>query len=206
MLLTRAHFNMNFGRFVFSQTPIYCSRIFYRNFNKKTQKFDYKKLVKVNKQANRKPRLTLILKEDVSKLGTAGQMVQVKRGYGRNYLILNGLAVYATEENKEKYLKVQSKGALGKTVADPRILSFLESARLEIAVKASVDAWEITNHDVALECRKKLNIVVPAHCVQISEPITSFGDFTVGITINEYVTSQLKCSVVPLIDNVDMKS
>lgn len=188
---------MNFGRFLLSQTPSYYSRIFCRSFNKNTQKFDYKKVIKVNKQANKKPRLTLILKEDVNKLGSAGQMVQVKRGYGRNHLILNRLAVYATQENREKYMKTQNEQGTGKTVADPKILSFLEHACLEIAVKAGVSTWEVTKHRVAVECRNKLNIVVPVHCVEISEPIRSYGDYVIGIIINENVTSKLKCSVIP---------
>lgn len=189
---------MNFGRFLLNQTPSYYSRIVCRSFNKNTQKFDYKKIIKVNKHANRKPRLTLILKEDVNKLGSAGQMVEVKRGYGRNHLILNRLAVYATEENKTKYLKTQNEQGTGNTIADPKMLSFLEHACLEIGVKARVSSWEITKHHVAVECRKKLNIVVPAHCVEISEPIRSYGDYVVGIIINKNVSSKLKCSVVPV--------
>lgn len=189
---------MNFGRFMFNHASRNCSKVFYRSFNKRTQKFDYKKLVKVNKQANRKPRLNLILKEDVEKLGSAGQMVQVKRGYGRNHLILNRLAVYATEENKEKYLTTQNSEGFSKTVADPKILTFFENACLEIQVKAGVSAWEITKHHVAVECRKKFNVVVPAHCVDISDPIRCFGDYVVDIAINKSVSTKLKCSVVPL--------
>lgn len=189
---------MNFARFLFNNTARDCSKVFYRNFNKRTQKFDYNKLVKVNKHANKKPRLNLILKEDVPNLGVAGQMVQVKRGYGRNYLILNRLAVYATGENKEKYLTTQLDQEGGNTVADPKILPFFESAVLKIEVKERTDLWKITKQDISLQCRKKLNVVVPLHCIAIDEPITSFGDHVVGITINDNVSTQLKCSVVPL--------
>ena len=189
---------MNFGRFLFSNTVRNCSKAFYRNYNKRTQKFDYNKLVKVNKQANRQPRLNLILKEDVPNLGVAGQLVQVKRGYGRNYLILNRLAVYATEENKAKYLAIQADQGGSTLVADPKILPFFESAVLKIPVKEGMQQWEITEHDISVHCRKKLNVVVPTQCVEMSEPITSFGDHVVGVLINENVRTQLKCSVTPV--------
>ena len=189
---------MSFGRFLFNHTVRDCSKFFYRNFNKRTKKIDYNKLVKVNKQANRQPRLNLILKEDVPNLGVAGQLVQVKRGYGRNYLILNRLAVYATDENKEKYLAVQTDQGGSSLAADPKILPFFESAVLKIPVKEKMQQWEITEHDISVHCRKKLNVVVPTHCVKMSEPITSFGDHVVGIVINENVRTQLKCSVMPV--------
>jgi large subunit ribosomal protein L9 len=190
---------MNFGRFLISNTARDCSKIFYRNFNKRTQKFEYNKLVKVNKRANRKPRLDLILKEDVPNLGVAGQPVQVKRGYGRNYLILNRLAVYATEENKEKYLASQTvQGGTGSLVADPKILPFFETAALKIPVEEEGGPWEITKHDISTQCRKKLSVVVPIHCVEMSKPITSCGDHVVRIVVNENVTTQLKCSVVAI--------
>ena len=190
---------MNFGRFLFSSTARDCSKFLHRNFNKRTQKFDYNKVVKVNKRANKKPRLNLILKEDVPNLGVAGQMVEVKRGYGRNYLILNRLAVYATEENKAKYLAAQSdQGGSSSLVDDPKILPFFESAVLRILVKEGVEPWVITKEDISTQCRKKLNVVVPTQCVEMSQPITSCGDHVVGIIINESVKTQLKCSVVPI--------
>ena len=189
---------MNFGRYIFKNIVCDYSKISCRNFNKRTQKFDYNKLVKVNKQANKKPRLNLILKEDVPNLGVAGQMVQVKRGYGRNYLILNRLAVYATDENIEKYLASQTDQESGSLVADPKILPFFESAVLKIPVKEEEGSWEITKRDISVECRKKLSVVVPIHCVKMSKPITTYGDHIVGIIVNENVTSQLKCSVLPM--------
>jgi ribosomal protein L9 len=113
-------------------------------------------------------------------------------------LILNRLAVYATEENKEKYLATQADQGGSSLAADPKILPFFESAVLKIPVKEGVEPWEITKDDISVQCRKKLNVVVPIHCVEISQPITSCGDHIVNIVINENVTTQLKCSVIPM--------
>ena len=188
---------MNFGRFFSNELCKTYSRIFTRDFNKRTQKFDYKKVVKVNKQANRKPRLSLILREEVPSLGSVGQMVQVKRGYGRNYLIPNRLAVYATRENIEKYLVTSDEDTTKTIEADTKIVPFLESSCLKIVVKAGMDGWQVTNHRIALECRKRLNVVVTAHCVGILQPITSYGEHIVDIMVNRNVTTKLKCEVVP---------
>jgi len=51
------------------------------------------------------PRLSVILMQDVDRLGVQGQEVLVKHGYGRNYLLPRGLAVYGTPLNKQKYMK-----------------------------------------------------------------------------------------------------
>lgn len=189
---------MNFGRVLLSNTAHDCRKVFYRHFNKRTQKFDYNKLIKVNKQANKKPRLSVILKEDVPNLGAAGQIVQVKRGYGRNYLILNQLAVYATHENKEKYVARTTNQEGKSLVADPKILPFFENAVLKIAVRDGGEPWQITSDDISEECRKKLNVVVPRHCVEMLQPITCCGEHLIGIVINEKVRTQLKCSVEPI--------
>ena len=190
---------MNVGRFLFGNFARDGGKNLYRHFNKKKVKFDYDKLVKVNKKANKKPRLNLILKEDVPNLGVSGQMVQVKRGYGRNYLILNRLAVYATNENKEKYLASETEqGERGRLVADPKILPFFESAVLSIEVDEELESWEITRQDISAQCRKKLNVIVPVHCIEMSESITSCGDYVFNIIINDNVKTRLKCSVMSI--------
>lgn len=187
---------MNVGKVIFRSPTYYLGNSFCRNFNKRTQKFDYKKLVKVNKKANKKPRLNLILKEDVPNLGFAGQLVQVKRGYGRNDLILNRRAVYATDENKAKYLKVREEKGVKNQVEDPKILPFFEKTLLKITINDNGEAWKITAKDISTQCRKKLGVVVPVDCVEMQEAITTSGDHVVGIIINENVSTTLKCSVV----------
>ena len=52
---------------------------------------------------NRKPRLAIILTQDVYKLGVKGQIVKVKHGYGRNHLLPQGMAVYATPDNIKQH-------------------------------------------------------------------------------------------------------
>ncbi|XP_046851720.1 LOW QUALITY PROTEIN: 50S ribosomal protein L9-like [Xenia sp. Carnegie-2017] len=186
---------MNLGKVIFRSSTYYLGNSFCRNFNKRTQKFDYKKLVKVNKKANKKPRLNLILKEDVPNLGFAGQLVQVKRGYGRNDLILNRRAVYATDENKAKYLKVREEKGVKNEVEDPKILPFFEKTLLKITQR-QWRSLEDTAKDISTQCRKKLGVVVPVDCVEMQEAITTSGDHVVGIIINENVSTTLKCSVV----------
>jgi len=63
--------------------------------------------LQTKRKPNRKPRLPVILLQDLPNRGVKGQLIEVKRGYARNYLIPSRIATYATEENKKKYQNYQ---------------------------------------------------------------------------------------------------
>ena len=83
--------------------------------------------------------MELILKEDVENLGFKDDVVKVKNGYGRNFLIPNGLAMLATESNKkvlaEKIKQSQNKQKKAIDEAQ-KIVKKLEKLDLKIAAKA----------------------------------------------------------------------
>ena len=83
--------------------------------------------------------MELILKEDVENLGFKDDLVSVKNGYGRNFLIPNGLAILATESNKkvlqEKIKQSQNKQKKAIDEAN-KIVKKLEKLDLKISAKS----------------------------------------------------------------------
>lgn len=145
--------------------------------------------------------MQLILKEDVPNLGTMGQLVMVKPGYGRNYLIPRGLAVEATSRNI-KNLEHQRR------VIDKRRATLLAEARdLEAKLKeTSVTIAKntsdedrlygsVTNREIA-DALAAEGINLDRRKIEIAEPIRSLGVFTVKVRLSSELTGELKVWVV----------
>ncbi|NXE85882.1 RM09 protein, partial [Cochlearius cochlearius] len=100
-----------------------------------------------------KAELELILTQAVEGLGTRGDVVSVKKHVGRNKLLPQGLAVYASPENKklfeeEKKLRQEGKMEVSQTPSGEKTIKFLKSCRLEVGMKNNVK-WELSNEIVA---------------------------------------------------------
>lgn len=148
------------------------------------------------KKPNRKPKFSVILKEPIEGLGNRGQMVGVERGFARNFLIPQGKAAYPTKENIQKYL-VSSEEA---SEIDPesqvstRFLRFLKHLRLKVERKEGTELC-IDDHQISLEYQRQHQLVVPPHCIELSEPLTSFGDYTVNIAVRDNLNVPMKIRV-----------
>jgi large subunit ribosomal protein L9 len=137
----------------------------------------------------------------VEKLGAAGDVVEVKPGYGRNYLIPRQLAVAATPAHmrnldlirKQKDLRDQKKHKS----------SLAEKERLEaISITASVQVGEedkvfgsVTSQTVA-ELLEAAGHPVDRRKIQLEDPIKELGLFTVPIKLSTSVTADIKLWVV----------
>src|SRR6266581_4370654 len=121
--------------------------------------------------------MEIILREDVQHLGKAGEVVKVKDGYARNYLLPKGLAYPATEANKKKITyEVQR--------------SFTVKVGEEDKLYGSVTASDIQRK------LEELGIHVDKRKVDLPEPIRELGDFPVGIKIHPDVRPEIRVSVV----------
>ncbi|MGD0276441.1 MAG: 50S ribosomal protein L9 [Syntrophales bacterium] len=147
--------------------------------------------------------MNVILKENVSSLGKAGDLVKVSMGYARNYLIPKGLAIEATSRNVEA-LEGEKKAILKKIEKEQKqsesMAEKLAGAVCTIARRVgdqdklfgSVNVKDIEEALVAqgLEINRK-NIL-------LDEPIKALGEFPVKIKLPAGVTTEIKVSVVPL--------
>ena len=145
--------------------------------------------------------MEVILREDVEKLGSRGQVVKVAAGYARNFLLPKKLAVAATESNKkiveqerEAYLRKEAKLAseatdLGKLIQDVNIT---------IAQKAGEEGQlfgSVTSKDIA-EALERQNFNIDRRKIQLDNPIKQVGEYTVPVRLHREVSIDLKVNVV----------
>ncbi len=145
--------------------------------------------------------MKVILKEDISTLGKAGDLVEVTRGYGRNFLIPQGKALEATPQH-QKQLEEQRRIILKRKAQE------LESARtqaekfelltLELFRKVQEEG-KIYGSVSAKDLMEKLaeqNILLDRKKISLKDPIRSLGNYEVPIKLEAGVTATLKVSIV----------
>ncbi|XP_012370440.1 39S ribosomal protein L9, mitochondrial [Octodon degus] len=148
-----------------------------------------------------KENLELILTQSVDELGVRGDLVSVTKSVGRNKLLSQGLAVYASPENKklfeeEKLLRQAGKLARLQTKAGEATVKFLRSCHLEVGMKNNVK-WELNSEIVARHFFKNLGVVVAPHTLKLpEEPITRWGEYWCEVTVNGLDTVRVPMSVV----------
>ena len=144
--------------------------------------------------------MKVILQQDVDFLGQMGDIVKVKPGYGRNFLIPRGLAIIANEKN-ERQLKhfqaiVQAKAA--KELAEAKeFAAKLESIKIGFIRNSSDENkmfGSVTSKDIA-EALKEKNCVVKRKDIVLEEAIREFGSFDVSINLNRGVKATVSVIV-----------
>jgi large subunit ribosomal protein L9 len=145
--------------------------------------------------------MDIILREDVKDLGRAGDVVKVKDGYARNYLLPKGLAYAATEANRkriayeaERIAKQRAAEREGATQEATR----LADVRLTFGVKVGEEDklyGSITAGDVQRKL-EELGIHVDKRKVDLREPIRALGEFKVGIKLHPDVRPEITVLVV----------
>ena len=145
--------------------------------------------------------MKVILREDVPDVGRAGQTVEVKAGFSRNYLIPRNLAIVATKAN------LRSVGEIGKQTAvrdrkRRRSAELLKDKIERIELSAEVLVGEedklygsITSQDIVTLLQEK-GIAVEKRAVHIEEPIKALGVYTVPIKVGKEVMADCKVWVV----------
>ena len=145
--------------------------------------------------------MKVILTEDLRGSGKRGETIEVKEGFGRNFLIPKGLALPATEGNikkaeniiKERIAKEERDV---KTAADIRIK--LEAVTLNMKRKAGIDGklfGSITNKDVAEAVKTTLSFEIDKKDVKIKEPIKVTGLHEIEIHLEQGITANVKVEV-----------
>jgi large subunit ribosomal protein L9 len=143
----------------------------------------------------------VVLKEDVANLGKTGELVRVKPGYARNYLLPRGLAAVATRGNIEA-IEHEQKAAIAHA-AKLRSAAEAEAAKLgslSVTVTKQVGEGEkiygsVTTKDIAEELKKQ-GVTVDKKKIVIPHPIKQLGDHEVQIKLAPQVAATVKVTVV----------
>jgi large subunit ribosomal protein L9 len=145
--------------------------------------------------------MEIILREDVQHLGKVGEVVKVKDGYARNYLLPKGLAYPATEANKKKITyegeRLAKQRAAEKTAAEGESTRLAE-VQLTFEVKVGEEEklyGSVTASDIQRKL-EELGIHVDKRKIDLPEPIRELGEFKVGIKIHPEVRPEVRVTVV----------
>jgi len=143
----------------------------------------------------------VILLRDHEKLGKAGDIVRVKMGYARNYLIPEGIAVFDTPKNRklleEKIRAERLKYEREKVIAE-ELKEKLESRSFTITKPVGEEGklfGSVTHTDIA-NTLKEAGFNVDKHNIKIGEPIKEIGVYTVEVTLHPEVKAKVKIWVV----------
>ena len=145
--------------------------------------------------------MELILKEDVENLGFKDDIVNVKNGYGRNFLIPNGFAMLATESNKkvlaEKIKQSQNKQKKAIDEAQ-KIVKKLEKLELKIFAKA-LEGDKLFGSISSSDISKELSINgldIEKKYIQLSSNIKKTGSYSVKVRLHREVNFDLSFEVL----------
>lgn len=145
--------------------------------------------------------MKVILKKDVEKLGKAGEIVQTKRGFARNYLIPQGFAVEASASNMKVYDNE-------KAVLQRRQEKEISAAQLlaeqlnKLSITAAVQVGEedrvfgaVTNQNIA-ELLAEKGFEIDRKKIILDEPIKALGVFDIPVKLHSEVEAKVKLWVV----------
>jgi large subunit ribosomal protein L9 len=143
----------------------------------------------------------VILREDVKALGKAGELVRVKPGYARNYLLPRGLAFEATDGNKKRIAaETRARGVRDqaeRTEAE-RFAATLGAVALTLKGKAGEEGklfGSITAQDIA-DALAAQGHQVDKRRIELEHPIKTIGHHTVGVRLHSEVHAEVRVSVV----------
>lgn len=146
--------------------------------------------------------MQVILKKDVQNLGEAGELINVKDGYARNFLIPKNFAEVATEgalKNREQNLaRIQAKQEKLHQEALAKAAEIEKLGQIELSAKAGESGklfGTITTKKLCEELKEKANIEVDRKTVSLNAPINKVGEFTMLIKLTSKVKTELKIVV-----------
>jgi large subunit ribosomal protein L9 len=141
--------------------------------------------------------MEVILKEDVVKLGSRGDVVKVAAGYGRNYLLPKKLAIEANAANKAVVAQMKT-SAVRRNAKEKAGAEELAKQIDAVAVNFTRKAGEgdhlfgsVTSSDIAAELTKK-GFDIDRRKIQLHEPLKQLGDFTIAVKLHRDVTAHFK--------------
>jgi large subunit ribosomal protein L9 len=141
--------------------------------------------------------MEVILKEDVAKLGSRGDVIKVAEGYGRNYLLPKKLAIEATPANRAviEQMKAAALRRVAREKGDAeKLAELLAGVSLSFTRKSGEHDQlfgSVTSADIARELEQK-SFNIDRRKIHLDEPLKHVGEFTVPIRLHKDVTVPVK--------------
>lgn len=138
--------------------------------------------------------MKLYLTKDVKKIGTKGQLITVSEGFGRNYLLAQGLA-------SVQPVVVQTK-KIAPTVSElelKRLRELTTPLRISAAASASGTLYQaISPETISAELRKQLHLRLRPADLTVAEPVKALGSFVCTVHDRGSIIATLSCEVIKL--------
>ena len=147
--------------------------------------------------------MEVILREDVTGLGIIGEVVKVKPGYGRNYLLPRGLAVPADRRNLkqlEHHKRIIEAKRLRERGTVERIVEAMNGLVLETEQRAGRKGklfGSVTNMEIKRLLDEK-QFAIDRRRIELKEPIREIGEHEVVVRVGQELTAKVKINVKPL--------
>lgn len=145
--------------------------------------------------------MKLILTAAVEKLGVAGDVVEVKDGYGRNYLLPQGYAI-AWTKGAEKQIDGIRRARDAREIRGiehaEQVRDQIQELNVALAVRASEEGklfGAVTPAELVMAIKKAGGPAVDKRAVEIAKPIKTVGSHTVGVKLHDAVTAHVKVAV-----------
>jgi large subunit ribosomal protein L9 len=146
--------------------------------------------------------MKLILTQEVNGLGAPGDVVEVKDGYGRNYLVPRGFAIAWTKGGEKQVAAIRgarSSREVKSLEEAQQVRAALENAKVTLPAKAGANGrlfGAVTTADVAEAVAKVGGPKVDRRKVELQQPIKSLGDYSVLVRLHPEVQAKVAVSVV----------
>ena len=145
--------------------------------------------------------MQVILRDDMENLGKSGEVVNVRPGYARNFLLPRGHAIKATEsdvkrvEHEKRVIAARTAKLAKETQAEADKLS-----KVSVSIPRAVGEEDklygsVTSRDIAEALHDK-GVTVDSKKIHLAEPIKALGDFEVTVKLGRGVNATVKLSVV----------
>jgi large subunit ribosomal protein L9 len=145
--------------------------------------------------------MRVILREDLDNLGAAGEVVTVRDGYGRNYLLPRGLAALATEkdvaklEHERRVIAVRAAKLAKELAGEVDKLSQVSVSLARATGEGDKLYGSVTNRDIA-DALKEQGVNIDAKKIVLEEPIKALGMTEVPIRLGKDAVAKIKVWVV----------
>ena len=146
--------------------------------------------------------MEVILRDDVRSVGKAGELVRVKPGYARNYLLPQGLAYEATEGNKKR-IAAETKARATRLASEKTAAEAFAERLGQLDLRLTGNAGEegrlfgsITAQDIA-SAIAAAGLEVDRRRIELDQPIKTLGEHTVAVRLHPEVHASVRVTVVP---------
>jgi large subunit ribosomal protein L9 len=159
--------------------------------------------------------LKIILTRDYEKLGNAGDIVNVKDGFAKNFLIPNNIALFATRGSINQ-MEIVKKSLVKKEVKNieeaKQVAALLSDLKITFTVNSSPEGklyGSITNKDIAEKILEERKIEVDKKKIELPEHIKEVGEYDIEVKLYKDVKTQVKVIVISediIIENKDQST